>query len=189
MKHIGYEKIIIKNNPPAIRKTDALTQIDLSAIAKGFAVDKISRHLNLKGFNNHLVEIGGEISTSGNNKSGKDWRIIIEKPDNNEKGTKQTLELSNLSVATSGDYRNYFIKKGKRYSHTLNPKTGNPVSHKLASVTVLEQSATMADAYATALLVMGEEPAKIFAQKHNIKIYMFIRNEDGSYRNWNNIDE
>ncbi len=184
LKHTGYEKLSLRNTPPAIRKKDKLLQIDLSAIAKGYAVDKVRKLLKTKGLNNFLVEIGGEISASGTNQIGEIWKIAIENPENLP---TKILTLKDISVATSGDYRNFFIKNGKRFSHIINPKTGYPTSYKLASITVLDQSTVIADAYATALLVMGEQRAIIFIKKHKLKTHLFIR-EASTYRTWNSLD-
>lgn len=187
LRHIGYEKISLRNTPPAIRKKNKLIQIDLSAIAKGYAVDKVGKLLKTNGLNNYLVEIGGEISASGTNQIGDTWQIAIEDPEYNESLPTRIITLNGLGIATSGDYRNFFIKDGKRFSHTINPKTGRPTSHKLASITVLHESTMIADAYATALMVMGEKKAIIFAQKYKLKTHMFIR-EANVYRRWNSLD-
>ncbi len=187
LKHVGYQKLSIRNMPPAIRKRDKLMQIDLSAIAKGYAVDKVGQLLKFNELNNYLVEIGGEISASGTNQTGDIWQIAIENPDYNESLPTKIIALKDIGVATSGDYRNFFIKDGKRFSHIIDPKTGYPTHHNLASITVLNQSTMIADAYATALLVMGEKRGIVFAKKKKLKINMFIR-EASSYRIWNSID-
>lgn len=187
---IGYELLEVRLDPAALRKSILKLRIDLSAVAKGFAVDKISDFLSLNGYKNYLIEIGGEIRTQGKNVSGLPWRIGIEHPDKLQEHAKEYLLVSNLSLATSGDYRNYFIKKGIRYSHTLNPRTGKPVTHNLASVTVLHDSAMMADAYATALSVMGEKEGKVFVEgkARKIRVNMITRKKFG-FNNWQNIDE
>jgi thiamine biosynthesis lipoprotein len=186
LAHIGYHLLEVRLDPPALRKRDKQIHIDLSAIAKGFAVDKVSAYLKQKGLDNFLVEIGGEISSRGLNAAGKKWRIAIESPDRNK--VNKVVEISGLSLATSGDYRNYFIKDGVRLSHTISPKTGYPIKHKLASVTVLHDSTMMADAYATALMVLGETKGKDFALKQQLKINLIIR-EDKNYKSWSNLPE
>lgn len=188
LKNIGYQLLEARKKPPALRKLNKKLQLDLSAIAKGFAVDKVSELLKEKGYANFLVEIGGEIRNLGKNETGEPWRIGIETPDM-KKDLRKTLLLSNNSLATSGDYRNYFIKDGIRYSHTLNPVTGKPITHKLASVTVLHKSAMLADAYATALLVMGEEKGRRFIgqQENKLRVNLIIKNKD-TFQSWQNID-
>lgn len=186
MQHTGYKLLEIRSEPPALRKKDKYLRIDLSAIAKGFAVDKISSYLKQQGFNNFLVEIGGEIHARGKNHLGNKWRIAISQPDNRQKIVGRTLTISNQSVATSGDYLNYFVEKGIRFSHTIDPQTGSPIKHKLASVSVLNNSTMLADAYATALMVMGEEKGKDFVLKENLSVHMIIREKD-RFKVWETI--
>lgn len=178
LAEVGYQKLQLDPEQSSIKKINPKLSIDLSAIAKGFAVDKISQLLIDKGFSNHLVEIGGELRVSGTNQADKKWRIAIEQPDMTTNIAKHGLEISNRAVATSGDYRNYFVEKGVRRSHIIDPKTGYPITHNLASVTVLHNSAMMADAYATALLVMGDKQGKIFAEEQKLDVLMIVRTDD-----------
>jgi len=180
MPYIDYQLLEINPKNTSLRKTHPNLQIDLSAIAKGFAVDKLSKFLNHHGLINHLVEIGGELKASGLNQFDKKWRIAIEQPDQSNTITQQGIEISNRALATSGDYRNYFVEKGV-------PKTGYPIKHNLASVTVLHDSAMLADAYATALLVMGDEKGKLFAKEKNLDVLMIIRKED-KFEFWSSSD-
>ncbi len=189
LKEVGYQLLEVKISPPALRKLNKNLHIDLSAIAKGFAVDKISALLNQEGYKNYLVEIGGEIHLEGKNQSDKPWLVGIESPNLLKPTVNKSLQLSNISLATSGDYRNYFVKDGIRFSHTINPSTGKPITHKLASITVLHESTMMADAYATALMVLGENKGKDFAKTHNLKVNMIIRNNDSGFSVWKNFDE
>ena len=191
LSQIGFNKIEYNEEQKSLRKTQKDMQIDLSAIAKGFAVDKISELLKQNNLPNHLVEIGGELIASGLNQADKKWRIAIEQPDLSTKITQQGLDISNRAVATSGDYRNYFVEKGVRRSHIIDPKTGYPISHKLASVTVVHESTAMADAFATALLVMGEEKGKLFAEKNNLDVLMIIRKDNSdtaAFEFWSSPD-
>ncbi len=184
----GNQLIEIREKPPSIRKSKALVKIDLSAIAKGYAVDSISRYLTSSGFTNHLVEIGGEIIAKGHNKQNQPWKIKIEQPAKNSTPQQPfVIDLHDLAIATSGDYRNYFIKANKRYSHTLDPDTGRPVTHHLASVSVLDKSAMTADALATAIMVMGEKKGLDFVNQHHIPAFFIIRKSDNSYQYWSNI--
>ena len=178
MTEVGYQHLQLNPERSSLRKLRASLQIDLSAIAKGFAVDKVSHLLNDKGFSNHLVEIGGELRVNGTNQSDNKWRIAVEQPDLRTNVAKHGLEITNRGVATSGDYRNYFVEKGVRRSHIIDPKTGYPIKHNLASVTVIHESTMLADAYATALLVMGEKKGKVFAKKNNLDVLMIIRKAD-----------
>ena len=175
---VGYEKCRVRFNPPALKKTAAGLQCDLAAIAKGYGVDTVSEFLERTGAENYLVEIGGEIRARGKNTNHVNWRIGIQSPDGSNR-VQKIISLENISIATSGDYRNYFEKNGVRYSHTIDPRTGRPVQHKLASVTVLYDSCTVADAYATAIDVMGPEDGYELAVQENLAVLMLIKSEDG----------
>ena len=170
---IGYKLIKARENPPAIKKLKAEVYIDLSSIAKGFGVDKITELLISKGFKNCLVEIGGELRASGKKANGENWLVGVENP--NKRSVITAVELNNASIATSGDYLNYFEYEGKRYSHTINPKTGRPITHKLASVSVIAKNCALADAYATAIDVMGPALGFELAEKQNLPVYMIVR--------------
>ena len=174
-KNTGYKKIFIDKSLKKISKFDPNLHIDLSGIAKGFAVDKIARYLDKRGFKNYLVEIGGELIGKGLNKDNEIWQIGIENPDNNSDTIKRIVRLKDMAMATSGNYMNYFEKDGVRYSHTINPVTGKPIKHKLASVTVLDNSAMNADALATAFMVLGSEKALSLADNLEIAIYLIIK--------------
>ena len=188
LKNTGYQLLEVRTLPPAIRKLNKNIRIDLSAIAKGFAVDKVASLLNQKGYTDFSVEIGGEVRNQGFNAEGKPWRIGMESPRYGDWVVNRILLSSNLAIATSGDYRNYYIKDGVRYSHTIDPTTGSPISHKLASVTVLHESTMMADAYATALMVQGEKKGKIFSEQNKLRVDMIIRTES-DYFVWESINK
>lgn len=183
---IGYKFLQIQLKPTAIRKQKTNLSIDLSAIAKGYAVDAVALLLKKHQFEHFLIEIGGEIRVQGKNKQNKTWRIGIEKPTILHRSIQQGIKLNNIAIATSGDYRNYYEQDGKRYSHTINPKTGKPITHKLASVSVLNESAMIADAQATAIMVLGEQKGKIYAKKENLKVYMIFRDKD-KFSIWHNL--
>ena len=153
--------------------------LDLSAIAKGYAVDEAGRVLQQLEINNYLVEIGGELFARGRKPNGDKWQIAIEEPTGKALSVHKTIGLENLGMATSGDYRNYYEKGGVRYSHTIDPRTMKPVFHQLASATVVHRSTAMADAFATALMVMGTKKALNFAKKHNLAVYLIKREEEG----------
>ncbi len=153
--------------------------LDLSAIAKGFAVDQVANLLEGLNITSYLVEIGGEIRVKGQKPGNQAWRVAVEAPDIHERRVQKILPLHNVAMATSGDYRNYFEENGHRYSHSINPFTAQPVKHKLASVTIIDDSCARADALATAMLVMGEEKAIAFAKQENIRGYFILRTESG----------
>lgn len=163
-----------------LSKKNSNLYIDLSAIAKGFAVDKVTDFLRKdKGFRNVLVEIGGEVRAHGN-KGNRVWAIGIETPSGQlAAGIQKVVPLLNRSVATSGSYRNYLKYGDKVFSHTINPQTGMPVDHKLVSVTVIHPKCTEADAYATALMVMGPKKGLEYAQKKGLLAYFLVKTDNG----------
>lgn len=152
--------------------------IDLSAVAKGYAVDEIAALVEEVGASGYMVEIGGEVRANGVNQRGETWRIGIEAPEKLERRLHTVMPLDGLALATSGDYRNYFEHEGVSYSHTIDPRTGWPVSHNLASVTVLHQRAAMADALATAFTVLGPEKALSLSEELNLPVLAIIRTDD-----------
>jgi thiamine biosynthesis lipoprotein len=172
MSIVGLEKMRFANNE--ISRPAGL-YIDLSAIAKGYAVDEISKLLESHGFERYMVEIGGEVRTRGKNARRTNWVIGVEAPDREVRRLQRALPVNNLALATSGDYRNYFEHEGKRYSHTIDPDTGWPVSHNLASVTVLHESAAWADGLATAFTVLGLEATMEIAEARNLRVLVIIR--------------
>ena len=153
--------------------------IDLSAIAKGYAVDVLGRYLQMRGIDNYLVEIGGEIITHGTKPGGQSWRVAIEAPNDQGRSAQLILPLDNLGLATSGDYRNFFQQDGRRYSHTLDGRTGYPVQHGLASVSVLHSPVAMADAWATALTVLGAKEGLRLANEYDLAAFFIQRTESG----------
>ncbi|MCD8524178.1 MAG: FAD:protein FMN transferase [Saccharospirillaceae bacterium] len=155
--------------------------IDLSAIAKGWAVDQLADLLRAQGISHFMVEIGGEVRTAGHKPSGQLWRIAIERPGSvtDERGIELVIEPGDSAVATSGDYRNYFEENGVRYSHTINPFTGRPIVHRLASVTVVNDSCGLADGWATALNVAGPEVGMQLAEQEQLAVFMIVRDDDG----------
>ncbi len=175
---IGYQHLEFQTEPAAVRATQN-QYVDLSAIAKGYGVDAVARYLVSKGVEAYLVEIGGEVSVSGRKPNGEAWRLAIEEPVSEQRQINRVVALDNRAMATSGDYRNYYESEGKRFSHTINPKTGRPIQHTLASVTVIAEDCMTADALATAFNVMGLEAAKQLATRENIAAYFISRGEDG----------
>lgn len=152
-------------------------ELDVSGVAKGYAVDSVSNYLEMNALPDYLVEVGGEIRVSGFNPEGKPWRVAIEQPQL-VASVNKIVDVTNLAIATSGDYRNYFERNGVRYSHTIDPRTGKPISHNLASVTVLNPSCAKADAWATAFSVLGTEKSIELAEKLDMALYLLVREDD-----------
>ncbi|MEQ8516095.1 MAG: FAD:protein FMN transferase, partial [Chromatocurvus sp.] len=152
--------------------------LDFSSIAKGYGVDRVAGVLEAQGLVDYLVEVGGEMRVSGVSPRGDAWRVAVEKPVAGQTGVAEALEVTDIAVATSGDYRNFVEVDGKRYSHTLDPRTGYPVTHNLVSVTVLHERCMMADAWATALSVVGLDEALRLAAENDLAVYLITRDGD-----------
>lgn len=175
---VGYRALHVRSNPPAIKKDRGDLYVDLSAIAKGYAVDTVADYLDTVRIENYLVEVGGEIRARGHNASSLAWRIGIERPDPGTRAVHTVIHLHDVAVATSGDYRNYFDKAGHRYSHALNPRTGRPVTHGLASVTVISGTAMYADGMATTLMILGPDAGYQLAEREALAALFVVRVED-----------
>lgn len=170
----------LERSPDGLQwRRNADVGVDVDAIAPGYAADVLSRKLASMGHPAHLVEIGGELVARGLRPDGTPWRVGIERPVPQRGVVEQVIAVSDVAIATSGDYRDYFEEDGVRYSHTLDPLTGRPVRHSLASVTVLAPTGMAADAYATALMVLGPERGLAFAQEHGLGIYLLLREGSG----------
>jgi thiamine biosynthesis lipoprotein len=187
LKQTGYQKVqltdkrIIKDHPDI--------QLDVNAVAKGLAVDVVAEFLIAEGCTDLMVEIGGEVVTRGRNPKGISWRIGINKPIDGRYLDQQELHtvvsLTDVGMATSGNYRNFYIKDGVKYAHTIDPRTGYPVQHSLLSATVLAPDCMTADAYATAFMVMGLDKAKELVERHEEMEALFIYSDaDGQHRTW-----
>jgi thiamine biosynthesis lipoprotein len=179
---VGYENLSVRVDPPALRKSQPELQIDLSAIAKGHGVDRVVSMLNDADLPNVFVEIGGEVRTSGS-KAGQWWKVGIQLPDAGRDAVMiahamNTGAGNDQSMATSGDYRNYFEVDGNRYSHTIDPRTASPVDHLLASVSVVTESCMLADAWATAINVLGEKDGLEVANREGLDVLLVIRKAD-----------
>ncbi|PID59678.1 MAG: FAD:protein FMN transferase ApbE [Ignavibacteriae bacterium] len=175
-KKIGYNYLKVDTVNFKIKKTNKNLYCDLSSIAKGFGVDKVGEFLEEQGLFNYMVEIGGEVRTKGKNQFSEKWHIGISNP--NATDLQQVVNLSGESIATSGDYLNYFEKDGIRYSHLINPKTGKPITHNLASVSVIHEECTIADAFATVIDIMGPEKGMELAQKEKLSVFMIVRKKN-----------
>lgn len=179
MQGVGYTHLEVRISPPALRKHNVDARLDLSAIAKGFAVDRVASILAQSGVDRYMIEVGGEMRVHGVKPSGQVWRIGIEAPKEDRRAVWKAFGLRDMGLATSGDYRNYFKSEGKRYSHTLDPRTGRPVDHDLASVSVIDPSCMQADAMATALMVLGPREGYAFAVERHLAVVFVVREQGG----------
>lgn len=180
---VGYQKINLKDGK--ITKADPRIMLDCSAVAKGYASDVIAQLLIRKGIKNFMVEIGGEIVVKGINSKRESWRIGINKPVDDSLSTNQEIErivqITNAGLATSGNYRNFYYKDGKKYAHTIDPRTGYPVQHSILSSTVIAKDCMTADALATAFMVMGlEESIKFIEAREGIEAYFIYSDSKGN---------
>lgn len=178
---------------PTPEQVDSLLQLrnqmDFSAIAKGYGCDVVARLLESHGIHNYMVEIGGEVVVSGKNAKGDDWHIGITKPTEdslNVEGEMQTvLSITDHAMATSGNYCNFYYQGGRKYAHTIDPRTGYPVQHSLLSATVLAENCATADAYATSFMVLGVDGAKAVLQRHpELMAYLIYTDEKGQLTTW-----
>lgn len=176
--NVGYQSLDIDAENYRVRRTKP-GYIDLSSIAKGFAVDQIRDLLRRRGHHDFLVEIGGELFASGRIKPDRQWQVAIEAPQTDKRSMHTTLPLQDMAMATSGDYRNYFDWNGKRYSHTIDPRTGYPVDHQLVSVTVIAASAMYADGWATAISVLGLQQGMQLANAQQLAVIAMIETDSG----------
>lgn len=174
--YIGVDKFNLSNGE--IVKLHPKVYIDLSTIAKGYAVDEIAALLLIEGLANYLVEIGGEMRVAGTKPNNEKWLIAIEKPLSGERAIQQIVSIGDNAMATSGDYRNYFEEDGMRYSHLINPTTGYPIQHNMVAVTVVAPKSIEADGLATALMVMGSTQGKLLAEKEDIAAFFIIKEGD-----------
>lgn len=176
---VGQENIRLDCENPSVMKLSDLS-LDFFSLAKGYGVDRVSQWLQEQGVVRYVVEVGGEMRLSGLSGRGDPWCIAIEQPDSSERSVAVTINLADVALATSGDYRNHFEANARHYSHIIDPRTGYPVAHDLVSVTVVHPGCMIADAWATALTAPGAERAMAVAQEQRLAVY-FIRRVDDSY--------
>ena len=181
---VGYQKIKIDNDK--IVKEDERLMLDCSSIAKGYGVDRVANFLKSKGVKHYMVDIGGEVALKGKSARMKTWRIGINKPVEDSLSINQELqtilEISDIGMATSGNYRKFYYKDGKKYAHTIDPRLGCPIQHNILSATVIASDCTTADAYATAFMVMGLEKSKAFCEEHpELNAYFICSGEGDSH--------
>jgi thiamine biosynthesis lipoprotein len=185
MQFVGYEKVAM--NDGNVYKDDERIMLDMNAIAQGYTVDVLVRFFNDKGLKDYLVEVGGEVRTRGKNPDARNWRVGIDKPldsmQTKGRELEAIIELNDKSLATSGNYRKFYVKDGVKYSHTINPETGYPVRHNLLSVTVLAEECIRADAYATAFMVMGlERSLELVNKTDNLEAFFIYSDQNGYFK-------
>jgi len=185
MQFVGFHKIKLTDNK--IYKADKGIMLDVSAIAKGYGVDVVAELFEKKGIENYMVEIGGEVRAKGKNSKGKFWQIGIDKPIDDVTASNRELQaivgLNNKSLATSGNYRQFYMKNGIKYSHTINPKTGYPARNRLLSSSVLADNCMTADAFATAFMVLGVDKSIELVNKLNyLEVYFIYSDSIGNYK-------
>ena len=177
-KRVGYEKLHARMSPPALRKDESGLTVDLNAIAPGFAVDLIAAHLEGRGIENFMIDVGGEIRARGRNAKGDRWRIAVESPIQPESAPVAVIGLDDAALATSGEYRNGYWREGVRYSHTIDPRTAYPIESSAASVVVIHRQAMYADAWATAMNVLGRQAGLDLAERLNMPSMFVVENGD-----------
>lgn len=186
LRLVGMDKIFLKKGK--LVKSDPGIFIDVNAIAQGYAVDIICKYFDKRGVKNYLIEIGGEVRAKGT-KGGAFWKIGIDKPEDGNDTPGKTLEaiikISNKALATSGNYRKYYIEDGRKYSHEIDPKTGYPVKNSLLSISLIADECAIADAVATACMVMGKEKTISFLNEHpEFEAYLIYSDDTGSFKTW-----
>lgn len=184
---VGYSKVSIAKN--VVKKADNRLMLDCGGIAKGYGCDVVAKLLRTKGIQNFIIEIGGEIVASGINDNKEAWTIGVEEPKNERytlnQQVKSVIKINNKAMATSGNYRNYYYKDGKKYSHIIDPRTGYPTTSNMLSATVVADNCATADAYATALMVVGQDDAIKIVEKHpEIAAYLIYSDKNGNETTW-----
>ena len=176
MRRVGYEHLRIEGE---LLCKDAPVQVDFNSIAAGYAVDRISARLTELGVDSFLAEATGELKAVGKKPDGSPWRIALEEPRDDRQVAQRIIAIDGYGVSTSGDYRHYFEQDGRRYSHTLDARTGAPITHRLAAVTVIHAAALMADGLSTLLMILGPEQGLAYAQRHAIAAVFVVRGDRG----------
>lgn len=184
---VGYHKVSLSND--RVSKTDPRIMLDCSSIAKGYGCDVVAKFLSAKGIDNYMVEIGGEIVTRGISEKRLPWKIGVTKPSDDSLNVNQEIQtiinVTDKAMATSGNYRNFYYKNGRKYAHTIDPSTGYPVQHNILSSTVIADDCATADAYATAFMVMGLDKAKAILSRHpELMAYFILASDDGTNKVW-----
>ena len=167
-----------------VRKTRPDVQVDFSALAPGYAADRLAAIMERRGYHDVLVDVGGELVGRGRNERGQPWQVAVERPDVKGRAIERVVSLRDSAIATSGDYRNYREVDGERVSHIVDPRTGRPIRHRLASVTVVDTRGVRADALATALMVLGPDEGRELAERLNLAALLLVRGPSGAIDGW-----
>jgi thiamine biosynthesis lipoprotein len=178
-KQVGYQNLEVKADPPALRKKLNGLEVDLSSIAPGYAIDRLAGLLVERDIESFMIEIGGEVRAAGRRTDGAPWRVAIERPIAGRREMHSAIPLRNAAIATAGDYQKFFEYGGRRYSHIIDPATGRPIEHSLASVTVVDASCMAADGWDTPLLVLGPQRGYECAERHGVAALFISRDGDG----------
>ncbi len=172
----------LKWSGDSVSKARADVYVDLSAIAKGYGVDRVVAAIEARGYAEYMVEVGGEVRVRGRNGNGEVWRIGVERPVGGPgQPLQRVVSLKDTALATSGDYRNYYEQDGRRLSHTIDARTGRPITHRLASVTIVHPRCMTADAFATAISVLGPEAGEALARREDLAALLIVRRPDGTF--------
>jgi thiamine biosynthesis lipoprotein len=186
LAYVGADKVMLRGD--TLVKSSPGVMIDLNAIAQGYAVDMLGQYLEAKGIGNYIIDIGGEVLAKGTKPGGELWKIGIEKPADSagsERVIESVLQITGKAMATSGNYRKYYERGGVRYSHTIDPRTGYPVEHSMLSASVIADNCCLADAWATAFMVMGKEETMKFAAKNKfLDVYLIYSDQSGEVETW-----
>ncbi|MFB1490833.1 MULTISPECIES: FAD:protein FMN transferase [unclassified Thiocapsa] len=177
-ERVGWRKLELRASPPAIRKARGDVYIDLSALGEGYGVDLVAADLDARGLADYMVAVAGTIRAQGLNPKGQPWAIAIEEPLPDRRAVHRIVPVSDRAISTSGDYRNFFEKDGKRYSHEIDPATGAPIERNLGSATVVGEHAIVVDGLATAFMVLGEQRASELAASQGLAAYFIVRDGD-----------
>jgi len=175
LAQVGSDAIEVDLDANAVRKLNPGSRLDLSGIAKGHGVDRVAGLLDAEGISSYLVEVGGELRARGRKSDESEWKVAIERPLAGQRDVFRIVDLKDAAIATSGDYRNFFADGGQRYSHSIDPRTGEPVKHELASVSVVASSTMAADALSTACMIMGPVEAMDFARQQHIAVHLILK--------------
>jgi thiamine biosynthesis lipoprotein len=178
---VGLHLFELDETTLSVRKKQPDVRCELSAVASGYAVDRLSMRLADRNIKDFLIDVGGELRAQGHNERGVPWQVAIERPDAGGAIGQRFISLLNLSMTTSGDYRNFYEVDGVRFSHILDPRTGRPISNQLASVTVIDELSVRADAFATALMVLGPDEGMTLAERLNLAALFLVREAEGGF--------
>lgn len=181
MAAVGIDKLDLDIETRTVRKRHPAVRVELSSIAPGWVADRIGEMLERRGFTDFLIDVSGELVARGSNESGQPWQVAVERPQSEGRGIARVIPLKDTAIATSGDYRNYREEGGMRLTHILDPRTQQPIQHRLASATVIAPTCMRADALSTALMVMGPDEALAFAEREALAVLLLVREPDGSF--------